>query len=179
MAELADIDDIAALKLSTQQLSILFEEESLSINQKIDLIIELEELNQHRLEKLSSQFAGLSNIKPELETSIAETCYSYCRQAYIFHLKLIELVINPIKSKLGEEGQLLLIARAINAATNMLKWRAFVQQNPPAKVWAQIYLLYKIAYQQDLLNSPVELFPLSPATTLSPLLLSKYVCLVN
>lgn len=167
MTDLADIDDISALKISTQQLSLLFAEESLSINQKIDLIIDLEELNQHRLEKLSSQFAGLSNIKPELETSIAETCYSYCRQAYIFHLKIIELAINPIKSKLGDEGQLLLLARAINAATNMLKWRAFVQQNPPAKVWVQIYLLYKIAYQQELLNSPIELFPLSPPTTLS------------
>jgi hypothetical protein len=167
MFDLADTDDISALKLSAQQLSILFEEESLSINQKIDLIIDLEELNQHRLEKLSSQFAGLSNIKPELETSIAEACYSYCRQAYIFHLKIIEIVINPIKSKLDEEGQLLLLARAINAATNMLKWRAFVQQNPPAKVWLQIYLLYKIAYQQNLLNIPIELFPLSPATTLS------------
>lgn len=167
MSDLADIDDIAALKLSTQQISILFDEESLSINQKIDLIITLEELNQHRLEKLSTQFVGLSNIKPELETNIAEACYSYCRQAYIFHLKLIEVVINPIKSTLDENGQLLLLARAINAATNMLKWRAFVQQNPPAKVWLQIYLLYKIAYKQNLLNIPVELFPLSQATTLS------------
>lgn len=167
LADLADMDDIAALKLSTRQISILFDEPSISLNQKIDLIIELEDINQKRLEKLSSQFVGLSNIKPDLENNIAESCYSYCRQVYIFHLKLIETVINPIKSKLNEEGQLLLIARAINAATNMLKWRAFVQQNPPAKVWLQIYLLYKIAYKQNLLNIPIELFPLSPATTIS------------
>jgi hypothetical protein len=177
LTDLADMDDISALKLSTQQLSIVFDETSLSINQKIDLIIDLEELNQHRLEKLSTQFAGLSNIKPELEASIAETCYSYCRQVYIFHLKLIELVINPVKSSLGEEGQLLLLARALNAATNMLKWRAFVQQNPPAKVWVQIFLLYKIAYQQDLLNKPVELFSLSPATTLSAFIVQ--ICMLG
>jgi hypothetical protein len=177
MSDLQDIDDISALKQSTQQLAILFEEDALSTNQKIDLIIDLEELNQHRLEKLSTQFAGLSNIKPELEANIAETCYSYCRQAYIFHLKIIEIAINPIKSKLDEEGQLLLIARAINAATNMLKWRAFVQQNPPANVWKQIYLLYKIAHQQNLLNTPVELFTLSPATTLSAFIVQ--ICMLG
>jgi hypothetical protein len=167
MSKLADIDDISALQLSTQQLTVLIDEESLTINQKINLIINLEEINQARLDKLSTQFSSLSNIKPELETNIAEACYSYCRQAYLFHLKIIERVINPIKIKLDEESQLLLIARAINAATNMLKWRAFVQQNPPAKVWQQLYLLYKIAFKQNLLNTPVELFPLSPATTLS------------
>ncbi|HSR02906.1 MAG TPA: hypothetical protein VLM20_08945, partial [Methylophilaceae bacterium] len=53
------------------------------------------------------------------------------------------------------------------AATGMIKWRAFVQQNPPTKVWLQIYLLYKIAYKQNLLNTPIELFTLSPQTTLS------------
>lgn len=167
MSKLTDIDDISALQLSTQQLSILIDEESLTINQKINLIINLEELNHSRLEKLSTQFSGLSNIKPELETNIAETCYSYCRQVYLFHLKAIERIINPIHIQLDESSQILLIARTINAATNMLKWRAFVQQNPPAKVWQQLYLLYKIAYKQNILNIPVELFSLSPATTLS------------
>lgn len=167
ISDLADIDDLPALQLSTQHLAVLIDEESLTANQKFNLIISLEELNQQRLDRLSTQFSGLSNIKPELETNIAETCYSYCRQVYLFHLKTIEQVINPIKIKLEEGEQLLLIARAINAATNMLKWRAFVQQNPPTKVWQQIYLLYKIAYKQNLLNIPVELFPLSPATTLS------------
>jgi hypothetical protein len=177
LSDLADIDDIAALKLSTRKISVLFDEESLSINQKIDLIITLEELNQHRLEKLASQFVGLSNIKPELESNIAEACYSYCRQVYIFHLKLIEVVINPIKSKIDEDGQSLLIARAINAATNMLKWRAFVQQNPPAKVWLQIFLLYKIAYKQNLMSIPVELFSLSPATTISAFIVQ--ICMLG
>lgn len=167
LTDLADTDDISALQLSSRQISMLFDEEALSLKQKYNLIIELEELNQHRLERLSTQFVGLSNIKPELESNIAEACYSYCRQTYIFHLKLIEVVINPVNSKIDEDGQLLLIARAINAASNMLKWRAFVQQNPPAKVWTQIFLLYKIAFKQKLMNIPVELFSLSPATTLS------------
>jgi len=177
LSDLADLDDIPALKLSMQHIASLIDEESLPVRQKLDLILELEELNRHRLEKLSNQFSSLSNIKPELENSIAETCYAYCRQAYIFHLKTIEQVINPLTFKLAEEGQLLLIARTINAAINMVEWRHFAQQNPPAKVWLQIYLLYKIAYNQNLLNSPVELFPLSPATTISAFIVQ--ICMLG
>ncbi len=177
LTDLADLDDIPALKLSTQHLAFLVDEEKLPINQKLDLILELEELNRHRLDKLSTEFSSLSNIQPELEASIAETCYAYCRQSYIFHLKTIELVINPLSFKLEEEGQLLLLARAVNAAINMVKWRQFGQQNAPAKVWLQIYLLYKIAHQQNLLNTPIELFPLSPATTLSAYIVQ--VCMLG
>ena len=167
VSDLSDMGDIAALKLSTQQISLLIDADSLTINQKIDLIVELEEINQLRLEKLSSDFSNLANLKPELENSITDTCYTYCRQSYIYHLKIIELVINPDNSELKDEKLLLILARAFNAAFEMLKWRAFIQQNPPTKVWLQIYLLYKIAFRHNLLNQPIELFPLSPATTLS------------
>jgi len=177
VSDLADLDDIPALNLSTQHIARLVDEEKLPINQKLDLILELEEMNRHRLDKLSNEFSSLNNIQPELETSIAETCYAYCRQSYIFHLKTIELVINPLIYKLEEEGQLLLLARAVNAAINMVKWRQFAQQNAPAKVWLQIFLLYKIAHKQNLLNTPVELFSLSPATTLSAYIVQ--VCMLG
>ncbi|MFW5431280.1 MAG: hypothetical protein ACKE5Q_00690 [Methylophilaceae bacterium] len=165
--DLAGMDDIAALKLSTQQTALLIDEEKLTTDQKLDFIIELEEINHTRLDKLSHQFASLTNLKPELENSIADTCYTYSRQSYIYHLKMIERVIDPSKFEPNEDKLLLVLARTINATFNMLKWRAFVQQNQPTKVWLQTYLLYKVAHKQNLLNTPIELFPLSPATTLS------------
>lgn len=177
VSDLADLDDIPALKRSTQQISLLIEDETLSTNQKLSLILKLEEINRHRLDKLADQFSSLNNIQPELENSIAETCYAYCRQSYIFHLKIIELAINPLAFKLEEEGRLLLLGRTVNVAINMVKWRSFVQQNPPAKVWLQIFLLYKIAHKQNLLNSPVELFPLSPPTTLAAFIVQ--ICMLG
>lgn len=165
--ELSDMDDLAALQLCTQKLILLFDSPTLTTNQKLDLIIDLEEVNKQRLEKLSAQYVGLTNIKPELETSIVETCYHYCRQSYIYHLKLIEVIINPLESEHQKENQLLLIARALNAAMHMMKWREFSHESAPAKVWQQIYLLYKIAHKQNLLTTPVETFPLTPASTIS------------
>ncbi len=165
--ELQDMDDLAALKLSTQKIAQLFDEETLSTQQKLDLIIEVEELNQPHLEKIATQFVNVANMKPDLERDMNETCFQYCRQSYICHLKIIELVINPTKFKLDGDMPVLIIARAINAAYNMTKWRMFLQQNAPTKMWLQIYMLYKIAHKQNLLSMPVELFPLNPGTTLS------------
>ena len=165
--ELVDMDDLSALKFSTQKLAAMAEEIQLNTQQKLDLLIEVEELNQPRLEKMATQFVNVTNMKSDLENSISDTCYQYCRQSYICHLKIIELVINPSKFTLTGNMAVIILARAINAAFNMAKWRLFMQQNPPTKVWLQIFMLYKIAHKQNLLNTPIELFPMSPSTTLS------------
>lgn len=182
LADLKELDDLAALQLSTrhlaQWLSLSDTPESLNFEQQIDLIIELEALNQLRLEKLSAQLAYVENMKIELENTIFDTCYNYCRQSYIFHLKVIEQAFNAEKTspekpntekayQPSESMLVLLVARALNTAFNMLKWRLFSQTNPPAKVWLQVNMLYKIATQRALLNNPIELFNLSPSATLA------------
>lgn len=165
--DLIEMDDLDALRFSTQKLIKSIEAEDLNAQEKFNLMIEVETLNQPRLEKLSAQFSSISNIKPELENNISDACYSYCRMAYICHLKVIELVINPGKFQFENNLKVMIFARTINAALNMNKWRMFVQQNPPTNVWLQIYILYKVAAKHQLLSIPTELFYLSPPTTLS------------
>ncbi|MES2500819.1 MAG: hypothetical protein V4570_09790 [Pseudomonadota bacterium] len=169
--DLAEMEDIAALKFSHQQLAVIIAQmqtdETMDYGALLGLIIALEELNFSRLEKISIQFVQVENLKPELEINISETCYNYCRQSYIAHLKIIEKVINPNKFKLEGNMPVIIIARAVIAAMNMMKWRMFTQANPPTKMWIQLYMLYRIASQQLSLNVPIELFKLSPSTTLS------------
>lgn len=168
---LVEMDDIAALKFSYQQLALIIArmqtDESLDYRAVMNMLITLEEINFARLELLSNQFVQVENLKPELEVNISDTCYNYCRQVYIAHLKVIEQVLNPNKYKLEGSLPIIVIARSISAAMNMMKWRMLTQANPPTKMWIQIYMLYRIASQQALLNIPIELFKLSPATTLS------------
>ncbi len=177
VVELKEMDDLTALQYATKQLGQTFnqsdEQDILSLQQQLDLILDIEALNQARLERLSTQFSSVENMKPELENNMLETCYNYCRQSYICHLKIIEKVFDANKTKLEDNFKLenntpnILIARALYTAFNMIKWRLFSQANPPAKVWLQINVLYRIATQQLLLNSPVELFDLSPSATLA------------
>ncbi len=185
VSDLAELDDLAALQSSTKHLGLIVNQtegdDVLSTQQQLDLIIELEALNQARLEKLSIQFSHMGNMKPELEASICETCYSYCRQSYIVHLKIIEKIFDNNKTKpennIQPEAGLpaIIIARALNSAFNMIKWRLFSQTNPPAKVWLQINLLYRIATQKMLLNETVELFNLEPSTTIAAHFVQTYM----
>lgn len=177
LGDLGEMDDLTALQFATKQLTLILnqadDQEALSLQQQLDLIIEIEALNQTRLEKLSTQFSNVENMKPELENNICETCYNYCRQSYVFHLKIIEKVFNASQAqpenniKLEGNTPIILIARALYTAFNMIKWRMFSQSNPPAKVWQQINVLYRIAAQHALLNNPVELFDFSTSTTLA------------
>ena len=186
LSELKDMDDLAALQLSTRHLTKLAtnvtpvnlsednqDADTLSTAQRLNLMNELEALNKSRLEKFAVQLCNVENMKMELENSIFDACYNYCRQSYIAHLKLIEQVFAVEQSSLEKnnlpehETVIKLMARALNAANNMIKWRLFSQTNPPAKVWSQVGALYKIASKHNLLNTPVEVFNLAPSSTLA------------
>ena len=181
--QLEELDDIAALQFSANQLTQTLNradgEEILNLQQQLELLLEIEVLNQARLEKLSTQFSSVDNLKTELANNICEACYNYCRQSYICHLKIIEKVFGAnkinLESQFKLEGQFkldakipsLIIARALQAAFNMIKWRLFSQSNPPASVWLQIFMLYRIATQQTLLSNSIEVFKSAPMTTLA------------
>lgn len=177
VGDLSEMDDLAALQFSSKQLALTLNradgEDQLNLQQQLDLILEVEALNQPRLEKLSSQFSSVDNLKVDIANNISEICYHYCRQSYICHLNLIEKVFDANQTQLEHnfklEGNMpiLIIGRALNAAFNMIKWRLFAQTNPPANVWIQVFVLYRIANQQMLLNNPIAVFDLAPLTTLA------------
>jgi len=183
--QLEEMSDLTALQFSTQQLVQLVNPtdgaETLNLQQQYDFIISLETKNRSRLEKLSTHFSSLENMKLELENSICEACYNYCRQTYIFQLKIIEKVAEHSKAKqvimlnTSAEHLSLLMGRTLHAAFNMVKWRLFSQSNPPAKVWLQINVLYRLCAQRALLNNTVELFNNGTSTTLSALFVQIYM----
>ena len=143
--QLEEMSDLSALQFATQHLVQLINPneiaETLTLQQQHDFILNLEALNQSRLEKLSTHFSSLENMKVELENSMCETCYNYCRQAYIFQLKIIEQIAEHHKAQqvieisTKAEDLSLLISHTLHAGFNMVKWRLFSQSNPPAKVW--------------------------------------------
>lgn len=183
--QLEEMSDLNALQFATQQLAQLINTaeaaETLPLQQQYDFILNLEALNHVRLEKLSTQFSSLENMKLELENSMCEICYNYCRQAYIFQLKIIEQIAEHSKAQqvvalnTKAEHLSLLIARTLHAAFNMVKWRLFSQAPPPAKVWLQINVLYRFSAQRALLNNMVVLFNNATTTTLSALFVQIYM----
>jgi hypothetical protein len=183
--QLEEMTDLNALQFATKHLVQLINPaegaDTLTLQQQYDFILNLEALNQSRLEKLSTHFSSLENMKLELESSMCETCYNYSRQAYIFQLKIIEQIAEHNKAKqvvdlnTKAEHLTLLIAHTLHAARSMVKWRLFSQANPPSKVWLQINVLYRFSAQRALLNNAVELFNNSISTTLSAFFVQIYM----
>ena len=183
--QLEEMSDLNALQFATQQLVQLINPaegaETLTLQQQYDLILNLEAQNHRRLEKLSTHFSSLENMKLELESSMCETCYNYCRQAYIFQLKIIEKIAEHSKAQqvvalnTKADHLSLLIARTLHTAFNMVKWRLFSQANPPTKVWLQINVLYRFSAQRALLNNTIELFNQASPTTLSAYFVQIYM----
>ena len=188
--QLEAMGDLSALQFATQHLVQLTNSqlinpnetaETLTLQQQHDFILNLEALNQSRLEKLSTHFSNLENMKLELENSMCEICYNYCRQAYIFQLKIIEQIAEQHKAQqvialsTKAEHLSLLISHTLHAGFNMVKWRLFSQSNPPAKVWLQINALYRFSAQRGLLNNTVELFNNATTTTLSAFFVQIYM----
>ncbi|MBC7755370.1 MAG: hypothetical protein H7Z20_01770 [Bdellovibrio sp.] len=183
--QLEEMSDLNALQFATQQLVQLInpadDAETLALQQQYDFILNLEALNFSRLEKLSTQFSSVENMKLELENSICEICYNYFRQTYIFQLKIIEQIAEHSKAQqvialnTKADHLTLLVARTLYAAFNMVKWRMFSQANPPAKVWLQINVLYRFSAQRALLNNTVAVFNHASMTTLSALFVQIYM----
>ena len=188
--QLEEMSDLSALQFATQHLVQLTNlqlinpnetAETFTLQQQHDFILNLEALNQSRLEKLSTHFSSLENMKLELENSMCEICYNYCRQAYIFQLKIIEQIAEQHKAQqvialsTKAEHLSLLISHTLHAGFNMVKWRLFSQSNPPAKVWLQINALYRFSAQRGLLNNTLELFNNGTSTTLSAFFVQIYM----
>ena len=188
--QLEEMSDLSALQFATQHLVQLTNvqlinpnetTDTLTLQQQHDFILNLEALNQSRLEKLSTHFSSLENMKLELENSMCEICYNYCRQAYIFQLKIIEQIAEHHKAQqvialsTKAEHLSLLISHTLHAGFNMVKWRLFSQSNPPAKVWLQINALYRFSAQRGLLNNTLELFNNGTSTTLSAFFVQIYM----
>ena len=188
--QLEEMSDLSALQFATQHLVQLTNvqlinpnetTDTLTLQQQHDFILNLEALNQSRLEKLSTHFSSLENMKLELENSMCEICYNYCRQVYIFQLKIIEQIAEHHKAQqvialsTKAEHLSLLISHTLHAGFNMVKWRLFSQSNPPAKVWLQINVLYRFSAQRALLNNTVALFNNGTTTTLSAFFVQIYM----
>ncbi len=169
--ELTDMADLDVLRISANKILTVMEDTSTSWEHKTKWLIALEEYNRPRLGKLATQYVTVGNLKADIDTNISDTCYSYCRQSYVAHLKAIENTLMTNNAVFDDDKPILLLMRTVNIANHMIKWRMFNQSAPPAKVWLQLYTLLHMAQRHGLLNIPITLFQSSPITTFSAQLL--------
>ena len=170
--DLDGMDDIAAIEFSTEQLSIeakkdIFQSESIRSNpskdeEYINAFLAIDEKTHVIVERITTHFINIEHLSAELEERIANVTFLYHRQIYLIYNKLVEN-LTPFES----ETLVLMILRAINNATQMIKWRFYNYQSAPANVWIQLSKLYLIAEKQLLLENPATSYVHQEQSTIS------------
>lgn len=162
------LDDVGALNLATKHLTTWLSDDTHPLNKRIEALSTIDTQILPRAEKLAAQYAKAGALRPELETSIMNAAFNYSRQSYLNYLRLVELVIDaPATATLEHNTLLVIIAKAIDFAITMIKWRYFEHATAPASVWLQIYMLFEIAQRTELLEVPITVFSHSKPTTIA------------
>jgi hypothetical protein len=152
--ELNGMDDIAAIEHATHQLNIDFKKNIFQDDQHLDTFYSIDEKMHIIVKRVSAHYINIENISIELEERIANAVFLYHRQIFLSYLSIIE---NP--AQFQPPLLLVMLARAMNSATEMIKWRYYNYQSAPANVWLQMSQLYLIAEKYSLLESNVQIYP--------------------
>lgn len=159
---LKDLDDISAIEYSSQQLNHEFKNNAFNDELYLQALFAIDEKTHTIVERITNQYITIENISIELEERLTHSVFLYHRQMFLIYLAVIE--------NFGRNNHpclLLMLARAMNSATQMIKWRYYTYNSAPASVWQQLSQLYLIAETQFLLDHPVQVYEDQPSTTLT------------
>ena len=127
--ELNSMDDFSAIEYCTKQLNEDFKNGLFKDEQYLQALFSADEKTHIIVERITSHYINIENIGIELEERITESVFFYHRQIFLVYYTLIENLAPEDHPKLA-----IMLARAINSATQMIKWRYYTYHSSPANV---------------------------------------------
>ena len=156
------MDDVSAIEYATQQLNADAKKDIIKDEQHIEALLAIDEKIHTVVDRITAHYINIDNLSIELEERIANAVFLYHRQLYLIYNTLIDNL-----APLQPQSLIVMLARAINNATQMIKWRFYNYQSAPANVWLQLSKLYLVAEKQAILENYVRAYPDKEITSLS------------
>lgn len=160
--DLTGMDDISAIEFATQQLSADSKNNAFQDDEHLEALLLIDGKIHEIVEKITAHYLNIDNMGIELEERIANAIFLYHRQIFLIYYTLIENL-----AQFQPTSLLVMLARAMCNATQMIKWRYYNYQSAPANVWLQISHIYIIGEKQSLLDDYVIAYKDQEATALS------------
>lgn len=170
LSSLNNLDEYTALKRVTKHLEETLIKQTLKIQDRMTQLEMIDEYCHPMIAKLAFQFVKYQHLRQELEVNISETAYAYYRQIYLWHLKLIETYATK-KNDVDYNTSRALFGRTIEIVFNMIRWRSYTQASVPANIWPQLYKIFTIASEKNLLTTPVQLAENEAPATIGALII--------
>ena len=171
-------DDLEIIEKSTHLLSNLINSDEYTDTERLEKALIIDEKNQLRLKDITKQFSKVEILKDELDKKTFNSAYYYYRYLFNLYQKLIiNYFENHQKQILAHNRLPILFASAIHVAGKMIKWRLYLQQTPPDKLWLQVHILYQLATEESYLNQDIRIYKGEDSTSINAIY--TYICMID
>lgn len=124
----------------------------------IDLVIETDELNYQRVKRVTYNYLIKLKNNRQVKEDTHAVVYEYQRQLYAAYSQILDVNKAFSKVKLKQAEANLLLARYVNAAFMMAKWRYFDDLPAPHGLWSNVHKVINIAEELSILNTNLFLY---------------------
>ncbi len=176
LTELNQIDEIASIKLSIHHITTIPNDPKLTLPEKINILIAIEDANEAAVHMQTTQFVKADYLSAQVADNIINNHYAYHRILFLAYTKLFAISYGrPSDQQPSKHLKLTIVTRALIAAANMLKWRYFEHATAPANLWEQVNAIYQRADEDMLCNQLTKPFKHLPSTTITSLFLQLHM----
>ncbi len=161
VTDLEHMDHIDALKLTIEKIPLQSLEAGKSTQRQVDALIKslllIDDSSYLRVQAVTNNFMRVARDNKVLESRVVDIVYGYQRRLYLSYKALLDFIVTE-KLNITVEQIHLLLARTINAAFLMAKWRYFQDQVAPIGTWIQIHGIVKTVERLSLLHQSILLY---------------------
>ncbi len=150
---LKELDNIAAIEASCQRLNLDLKQELFSNDDYLNYFIAIDEKTRLLTEKVTDSYLKINISNQPHKTRMANAVFLHHKLMFSIYFKLI-VALTPSKHRQLAS----LIGRAMNNATEIIKWRYYNYQGAPGNVWLQVSQLYDIAERYELTQEKIAIY---------------------
>jgi cyclic-di-GMP-binding protein len=155
LAGMTDLDSLIAIKDQLSKIDFFYPK---NLKSKIELVMEVDESSYRKVKRVTHNYLIKLKNNKSLKSDTQVVMYEYQRQLYASYSQILDAYKAQVKVKLSPEEINLLLARYLNAAFMMSKWRYFDDQPAPFGVWDNVHKVIRIAEDLAVLNTNLFLY---------------------
>lgn len=156
---LQELDSVEALKKVTERLAKIQFSSNISLEKRIDLVLEIDRLTYRKVSKATHKYLSLFKLNKKSESDLYDVAYSYQRQLYLAYTQFLDFYQAQIQIQFKVEKMNLILARHLNATFAMAKLRYFDDQPAPSGTWTNVCKVIKCAENLSIVNTNIFLYP--------------------
>jgi cyclic-di-GMP-binding protein len=155
LAGMTDLDSLIAIKEQLSKMDFFYPKH---LKNKIDLVLDVDENSYRRVKRVTYNYLIKLKNNKSLKSDTQVVMYEYHRQLYASYSQILDAYKAQVKVKLSPEQINLVLARYLNAAFMMSKWRYFDDQPAPFGVWDNVHKVIRIAEELAIMNKNLFLY---------------------